>query len=258
MGDGMKATPALHLIALTGMPTVAAGDHLADLLADALTHTGVQPMPGDVLVIAQKIISKAEGRMVRLDTVTASARARELAAQAHKDPRLVELILSEASEVMRVRPGVIIVRHRLGLVLANAGIDQSNLGIDAAALLLPRDPDASCAALRARLYERTGCELAVVIIDSIGRAWRNGTIGTAIGVSGLPALIDLRGRADLYGRPLHTSELAHADEIAAAASLLMGQADEGRPAVLVRGLAAPTRDGSARELVRAPQLDLFP
>jgi len=259
MRDRMMAAAAtLTLTALAGIPRVTAGDDLAELLVAALERTGVRPTSGDVLVIAQKIVSKAEGRMVRLDTIIPSARARELATQADKDPRLVELILSEADEVMRVRPGVIIVRHRLGLVLANAGIDQSNLGVDAAALLLPRDPDASCAHLRVGLRRRTGDDFAVMMIDSLGRAWRNGTIGTAIGVSGLPALIDLRGRADLYGRPLQTSELAHADEIAAAASLLMGQADEGRPAVLVRGLPVPTREGHAAELVRARQLDLFP
>jgi len=250
--------PTLALTALTGIPLIAAGDDLADVLADALEHTGLRPVSGDVLVVAQKIVSKAEGRMVRLDTVVPSARALELAAQADKDPRLVELILSEASEIMRVRPGVIIVRHRLGLVLANAGIDQSNLGVDGAALLLPRDPDASCTTLRAHLRQRTGCDLPVMMIDSLGRAWRNGTIGTAIGVNGLPALIDLRGRADLYGRPLQTSELGHADEIAAAASLLMGQAAEGRPAVLVRGLPVPAHEGRACDLVRERQLDLFP
>jgi len=254
----MKDAPTLCLTALGGIPDVRAGDDLAELLAAALTRSGIHSVPGDVLVIAQKIVSKAEGRMVMLDTITPSARAVDIAARADKDPRLVELILSEADEVMRVRPGVIIVRHRLGLVLANAGIDQSNLGIEGAALLLPHDPDASCAAIRRGLQPHIGCDMGVIIIDSLGRAWRNGTVGTAIGVSGLPALLDLRGQPDLYGRVLQTSELGYTDEIAAAASLLMGQADEGRPAVLLRGLPLPVRDGCARELVRARGLDLFP
>ncbi|HRP71730.1 MAG TPA: coenzyme F420-0:L-glutamate ligase [Xanthomonadaceae bacterium] len=252
------AARALSLTALPDIPMVSPGDDLARLLADALARAGVAPAPGDVLVLAQKIVSKAEGRALPLAGIEPSAAAIDIAARADKDPRLVELILSEADEVMRVRPGVIIVRHRLGLVLANAGIDHSNVDGDEVALLLPCDPDASCATLRARLRERTGADFAVVIIDSLGRAWRNGTVGTAIGASGLPGLLDLRGQPDLFGRPLRTSELGYADEIAAAASLLMGQADEGLPAVLLRGLPAPTRDGSAAELVRDRALDLFP
>lgn len=246
---------ALSLIALPDLPLVRAGDDLAALLGDALQD--VAPQPGDALVLAQKIVSKAEGRQVALAGVEPSAPAIELAARAGKDPRVMELVLSEASEVMRVRPGVVIVRHRIGLVLANAGIDHSNVDPEGEVLLLPRDPDASCAALRARLGERRGADIAVLIIDSLGRAWRNGTVGTAIGASGLPGLIDLRGRPDLFGRALLTSQLGYADEIAAAASLLMGQADEGCPAVLVRGLA-PMRDGSAAELIRDRGLDLFP
>ncbi len=253
----MCAAATLSLIALPGIPLVRAGDDLARLLGDALDVAGIAPQPGDVLVLAQKIVSKGEGRQVALADITPSPAAIDLAARANKDPRVVELILSESSEVMRVRPGVIIVRHRLGLVLANAGIDHSNVDRDGEVLLLPRDPDASCAALRAQLRERTGIDIATVIIDSLGRAWRYGTLGTAIGASGLPGLLNLRGRSDLFGRPLQTSELGYADEIAAAASLLMGQAGEGRPAVLLRGLAS-IRDGSAAELIRDRALDLFP
>lgn len=247
----------LSLIALPGIPLIRAGDDLAHLLGDALKAADIAPVAGDVLVLAQKIVSKAEGRQVSLADVTPSPAAMDIAARAHKDPRVVELILSESSEIMRVRPGVIIVRHRLGLVLANAGIDHSNVERDGEVLLLPRDPDASCAALRMRLRERTGTDISVVIIDSLGRAWRYGTVGTAIGASGLPGLLDLRGRRDLFDRALQTSELGYADEIAAAASLLMGQAGEGRPAVLVRGLA-PIRDGNAAELIRDRAIDLFP
>ncbi len=257
----MPAAPAaLSLTALAGVPMIAPGDDLAAVVVAALERAALSPAAGDVIVLAQKIVSKAEGRAVKLADVVPSPRAIELAPQCAKDPRLVELILAESSEVMRLRPGVLIVRHRLGLVLANAGIDQSNIdhGDGAQALLLPIDPDRSCRDLRATLAARTGVDLAVLIIDSLGRAWRQGTIGTAIGVSGMPALLDLRGRTDLYGRTLETSELGMADELAGAASLLMGQSNESAPIVLVRGLHIPHGDGCAADLVRPRQLDLFP
>jgi len=256
----MTQADPVTLLPLAGIPLIAEGDDLAAVLAGALAQGGTGLADGDVLVLAQKIVSKAEGRLVPLATVTPTPRAIEAAAECDKDPRLVELILSEADEVMRLRRGVIIVRHRLGLVLANAGIDQSNVDHAGgpAALMLPLDPDGTCRRLRAELAERTGKTIAVMIIDSLGRAWRNGTAGTAIGVAGLPALLDLRGQPDLYGRVLETSELGLADEIAAAASLVMGQAAEGTPAVLVRGLALPGGDGRAADLVRPRALDLFP
>ncbi|MCA3254031.1 MAG: coenzyme F420-0:L-glutamate ligase [Alphaproteobacteria bacterium] len=257
----MGAAPAsLTLVALAGVPLVAAGDDLAGLILEALAASGQTLAAGDVLVLAQKIVSKAEGRLVDLRAVTPSARAHELAALTDKDPRIVELVLAESTEVIRARRGVLVVAHRLGLVLANAGIDQSNVAQgdgDEMALLLPVDPDGTAARLRAELAARTGVAPGVLIIDSIGRAWRQGTIGTALGAAGLPGLLDLRGRPDLYGRALRTSELGHADEVAAAASLVMGQADEGRPVVLVRGLPPAARDGRAAELIRPPQMDLF-
>lgn len=251
---------ALTIHPLPGVPLVAPGDDLAAVVLDAIAASGLSCTDGDVIVLAQKIVSKAEGRLVRLDSIMPSPRARDLAQQCRKDPRLVELILSESTEVMRVRPGVLIVRHRLGLVLANAGIDQSNIDHEQgeAALLLPQDPDASAAALRKRIAALTGTAPAIVIIDSLGRAWRMGTCGVAIGVAGLPALLDLRGRADIHGRALQTSELGLADEVAAAASLVMGQAGEAIPAVLVRGLAARGTPGCAADLVRPQALDLFP
>ncbi|MFC3173927.1 coenzyme F420-0:L-glutamate ligase [Novosphingobium bradum] len=256
----MSQPTPVTLLPLAGIPLIAEGDDLGAVLGGALEEAGLALADGDVLVLAQKIVSKAEGRLVPLADVTPGPRAVEIGQQCDKDPRLVELILSEADEVMRVRKGVLIVRHRLGLVLANAGIDQSN--VDQAggpvALLLPLDPDATCQRLRAALAQRTGKAVAVIIIDSLGRAWRSGTLGTAIGVAGLPALLDLRGRPDLYGRNLETSELGLADEVAAAASLVMGQAAEGTPAVLVRGLALPAAPGSAADLVRPRALDLFP
>lgn len=250
---------ALTLHALSGVPMIGPGDDLAEIILLALDRAGLRLDDGDIVAIAQKIVSKAEGRLFDLDTVTASPRAKELAVAADKDPRLMELILAETEEVLRIRKGAIIVRHNLGLVLANAGIDQSNVDHSGKtlALLLPVDPDASAQRLREALRRRSGADVAVVIIDSLGRAWRTGTIGTAIGVAGMSGLIDLRGLPDLHGRKLETSELGFADEVAAAASLVMGQADEGRPVVLVRGVGYDRREGNARELIRPKQMDLF-
>jgi len=243
--------PGLQLFALPGLPMVQAGDDLAAQLSAAMARAGLAPEPGDVLAIAQKIVSKAEGRSIALASVAPSQAARDLAAQTGKDARLVELILSESERVVRARPNLVIVKHRLGFVMANAGIDQSNVGEDGQALLLPRDPDASAAALAARLG------LPVVITDSFGRAWRRGTVGVAIGAAGLPALQDLRGRPDLFGRTLMVSITGFADEIAAAAGLVMGQGAEGIPAVLLRGLAWSGAVNPAAELLRPAQEDLF-
>jgi coenzyme F420-0:L-glutamate ligase/coenzyme F420-1:gamma-L-glutamate ligase len=253
-------TVRITITALEGVPAIEAGCDLASVILDAVHLSACGLQDGDAVVLAQKVVSKAENRMVRLETVEPSMEAVELAGRCHKDPRLVQLILTEAAGIMRVRPGVLIVRHRLGLVLANAGIDQSNVdhGGGEAALLLPIDPDASCAALRTAIRNRTGCDVAVLIIDSLGRAWRNGTAGTAIGSAGVSTLLDLRGRRDLFGRTLQTSELGVGDEIAAAASLAMGQADEGTPVVLVRGVAAFRGEGRAVDLVRPEAMDLFP
>jgi coenzyme F420-0:L-glutamate ligase/coenzyme F420-1:gamma-L-glutamate ligase len=177
-----------------------------------------------------------------------------------KDPRVIELILRESSEVLRVRRDVLVVVHRLGFVMANAGIDFSNVDAeqeDSRVLLLPADPDGECGRLRAALLERVGASIAVIINDSHGRAWRNGTVGVAIGVSGIPALLDLRGKPDLFGRALRITQVGLADELAAAASLLMGQADEGTPIVLVRGLSYAQQGSRAADLVRPKELDLF-
>ncbi len=241
----------LELQALPGLPMVRAGDDLAALIEAGLTRAGLPLDGGDVLVLAQKVVSKAEGRSVALASVTPSAEARALAERVQKDARFVELVLSESRRVVRARPGLLIVQHRLGFVMANAGIDQSNLGEEGHALLLPRDPDGSAAALSARL----GCP--VVITDSFGRAWRRGTVGVAIGAAGLPALWDLRGRPDLFGRRLQVSISGFADEIAAAASLLQGQGAEGQPVVLVRGLEWDAAPNPAAELLRPDAEDLF-
>jgi coenzyme F420-0:L-glutamate ligase / coenzyme F420-1:gamma-L-glutamate ligase len=251
---------AINLIAVPGIPAIRTGDDLARTLGDALAAAALSPRRGDVLVVTHKIVSKAEGRYVSLADVTPSPRARELAAATGKDPALVEVILSESREVLRFRPGLIITEHRLGMVLANAGVDQSNVPHEDGGprvLLLPRDPDASSAALRAALEERFRRTLAVVISDSVGRAWRNGVVGLAIGAAGLPSLLDLRGQRDLEGRPLKVTQVGLADQIASAAQLLMGEADEGRPAVLVRGLAWQGPPMPAAALMRESAADLF-
>ncbi|MBM3341624.1 MAG: coenzyme F420-0:L-glutamate ligase [Betaproteobacteria bacterium] len=248
----------LKLVALPGMPEVAAGADLATLLRAALSRARLTLQNGDILVLAQKIISKAEGRAVRLSDVTPCTRAQEFARQGHKDPRVVELMLRESRKVLRVKPGVIIVEHQLGFIMANAGIDHSNVpdGEDTV-LLLPENPDASARTLRDQLRVATGAAIGVLIIDSFGRAWRHGVTGMAIGIAGFPALIDMRGQKDRDGRELRVTQIAAADELAAAASLLMGQADEGTPAVLARGFPYALRESTVQELIRPENEDLF-
>jgi coenzyme F420-0:L-glutamate ligase / coenzyme F420-1:gamma-L-glutamate ligase len=251
-------TSALELLALPGIPMVRPGDDVGALTVAGLNDRELRR--GDVIVVAQKIVSKAEGRTVDLATVTPSAEARKLAEEVGKDPRLVEVILSESVRVVRSRPNLIIVQHRLGFVMANAGVDHSNVapadGVDRV-LLLPRDPDASAEALRADLQRRYGVPIGVIISDSFGRAWRRGTCGIAIGSAGLPSLIDMRGQPDLFGRTLEVTIVGFADEIAAAASLLQGQAAEAQPVVLVRGLDWSAPAAPAAALVRPIEEDLF-
>jgi coenzyme F420-0:L-glutamate ligase/coenzyme F420-1:gamma-L-glutamate ligase len=253
--------PRLEVAAIGGIGAIRPGDDLASLLVDAIAAKGLDLRNGDVIVIAQKAVSKSENRYKSLAEATPSPRALELAATCQKDPRLVEIILAESRAVLRCVPGVLIVEDVRGLVLANAGVDRSNVDQasagDERVLLLPEDPDASAARLRARFATLAKVDVAVIINDSIGRAWRLGTIGTAIGVSGLPALHDRRGEPDLQGRRLEITEVGLADELAAAASAVMGQASEGRPAVIVRGVAWPRRDGRATELPRPREKDLF-
>lgn len=246
--------------AVPGIPLIEPGDDLAAILIEHVGRSGIIPRDRDVFIVAQKIVSKAEGRYVNLRDVVPSARATELAAMVRKDPRLIEVILSEAQEVLRHAEGVLITVHRLGVVMANAGVDQSNIEHseeDERALLLPEDPDASCARLKARMDESFGVEVGVVINDSFGRPWRNGVTGTALGAAGLPSLVSLIGAPDLFGRAMRVTEVAVADELAAAASLLMGQTDDGLPLVHARGLAwdAPAR--SAAALLRRKEHDLF-
>ncbi len=248
------------LIALADFPLVRPGDDLAKLVIAALEKGGHGIAPGDVLVLAQKIVSKAEGRYVDLARIEPGAQALALAHETGKDPRLVEVILGESSRVVRHAPNVLIVEHRLGFVMANAGVDRSN--VDPAActepvLLLPRDPDASASLLRAKLTAHFGEAPAIVISDSFGRAWRRGTVGIALGAAGLPSLLNLRGQPDLYGRELRVTETGFADEIAAAASLLMGQGSEGVPVVLLRGLSWFAQALPAAQLLRPAAEDMF-
>jgi coenzyme F420-0:L-glutamate ligase/coenzyme F420-1:gamma-L-glutamate ligase len=248
------------LTALEGIPSVMPGDDLAVLVVEACKRLDLVLEDSDVIVLAQKIVSKTEGRSVDLRDVVPSPRACELAEVAQKDPRVVELILRESISMLRCRPGLIIVEHRSGLVMANAGIDASNVDAadgDERVLLLPEDADRSAAALRDIFKNRLGLDIGIVINDSFGRAWRNGTVGTAIGVAGPPGLWDMRGLPDRNGRVLKATEVGIADELAAAASLLMGQGSEGLPAVHVRGFPLAFRSGSVRELIRSRDTDLF-
>ncbi len=248
----------LTLTALPNIPLIQPGDDLAGMILSTLQAAALPLENGDIIVLAQKIISKAEGRIVQLSTVSPSPAALELAAKSGKDPRLAELILRESNTILRVRPGSVIVEHRLGFVCANAGIDQSNVhGDEEWALLLPENPDQSAATIRATLEKASHAQIGVLIIDSHGRAWRIGTVGTTIGLSGLPGIVDLRGQSDLSGYTLKITVLGAADELAAAASLMMGQAAEGTPVVHVRGFPYPLRDGSLGELLRPKDQDMF-
>jgi coenzyme F420-0:L-glutamate ligase/coenzyme F420-1:gamma-L-glutamate ligase len=250
----------LTITGLSGVPMVQPGDDLAAITLAAFAATGLAPADGDVLVVAQKIVSKSEGRIVDVATVTPSERAIALAAETGKDPRFVEVVLSESRRIVRHRPNLIVVEHRLGFVMANAGIDHSNVAPDDGTeriLLLPLDPDGSALALQQQLAARTGKRLAVIVSDSFGRPWRRGTVGIALGAAGLPAVIDWRGQPDLFGRTLEVTETGFADEIAAAASLVQGQAAEATPIVLVRGLSWSAPEAPAAAIVRPPEHDLF-
>ncbi len=257
-----QTATSLVLTSLSVIPVVQPGDNLAELTIIGLSDTGITLKDGDVLVLAQKIVSKAENRFVNLDEVAPSSRAEKLAEETGKDARLIEVILRESMRVVRTREKLIIVEHRLGFVCANAGVDHSNVGSPGGqpgdwVLLLPENPDGSAQRLRSELRESTGANIGVLIIDSHGRAWRLGTVGVAIGIAGFPALLDMRGKPDLHGYTLMVTRVGLADEVAAGASALMGQADEGRPIVHVRGLPYELREASLRELIRPEDEDLF-
>ncbi len=253
---------SLMLTPLSGIPLIHHGDNLADHIIQALQKNKITLEDHDIFVLAQKVVSKAEGRIVNLATVSPSQRAIDLARQAEKDARVVELVLRESNEILRTRPGTIIVEHKLGFVCANAGIDHSNVAGEGNAteewvLLLPVEPDGTAERIRKEIETRTGKRIGILIIDSHGRAWRNGTVGVAIGIAGLPGLQDLRGKPDLFGFTLRITQVGVADELAAAASLVMGQASEGTPIVHVRGFPYPLRAASLKELLRPKDEDLF-
>jgi coenzyme F420-0:L-glutamate ligase/coenzyme F420-1:gamma-L-glutamate ligase len=263
---------SVQLIAVPGIPEVRQGDKISSILLNCFQQSGTALEDGDIIAIAHKVVSKAEGRLANLDEVIPGERAKEIAAITQKDPRLVELILSESDEISRVRKGALIVRHRLGFTSANAGIDRSNVPQDPSpspseeepkssagewVVLLPVDPDRSAARIAEEIFDETGVKIGIVIVDSHGRPFRLGTVGVAIGVYGVPALWDRRGETDRYGYLLQHTEVGTADEIAAAASLLMGQADEGQPAVLLRGVNLPKISGKAEDLVRSKDMDLY-
>ncbi len=251
----------MHLQAIPDLPSVSPGDDLASMIIDLITADGMEVLDGDILVIAQKIVSKSEDRYVDLNSITPSANAVKLAASVDKDPHLVEVILSESSEVMRHAPGVLIVEHRLGYVMANAGVDVSNLEPAATdserVLLLPQNPDATATRLREEFENKFGRRIGVIISDSVGRAWRNGSIGMALGVAGPPALWDRIGETDLFGRSLRVTQIGFADQIASAAALVMGEGAEGLPVVKVSGLSWESVDTHGEIVLRDKELDLF-
>jgi coenzyme F420-0:L-glutamate ligase/coenzyme F420-1:gamma-L-glutamate ligase len=265
---------SLCLTPLSDIPLIRQDDDLADIIINSLDRSNIALEDNDIFVLAQKVISKAEGRMVNLATVTPSPRAIELGAQIEKDARLVEVILRESKSVVRTRPGTIIIEHKLGFICANGGIDHSNVaphhlppnsknlggekeGGEEYVLLLPENPDQSASEIRAKIESKTNKKIGVMIIDSHGRAWRIGTEGVCIGLSGIPGVIDERGWKDLFGYTLRITVVGVADELAAAASLVMGQAAEGTPIVHVRGFPYPLREGSLKELIRPKEQDLF-
>lgn len=247
----------ISITPLGGLPLIRPGDDLAALLLDAVAGARLAPAEGDVLVLCQKVVSKAENRLVDLATVIPSAFAAQIAAATQgKDPRVIEVILRETRRIVRMDNGNLIVETGPGWVCANAGVDESNSGADGVVVLLPVDPDASARRIAAAVQARTGQRLAVIITDTFGRPWRQGLVDFALGVAGMPALLDLRGSADLDGRELHHTVNAQADALAAAAGLVMRKG-AGIPAALVRGYPFTPAAGSGRDLIREKQFDLF-
>ena len=252
----------LELTPVPGFPLIMPGDDLAEIIINTCEKAQIGIQDGDIFVLAQKIVSKSEGRLVNLNDVAVTEDAVNLAEKTGKDPRIVALVLSESRKVLRYRTNVLIVEHKLGFVCANAGIDHSNVhGLsgnpDDWMLLLPVDPDGSADKIRTKIEARKGVRIGIMIIDSHGRAWRNGTLGTVIGLSGVPGLVDLRGQPDLFGFRLKITQVAAGDELAAGASLMMGQAAEGTPVVHARGFPYALRESSLNELIRPEHEDLF-
>lgn len=258
----MRSEPQLTFTALAAIPKVRSGDDLAKFIIDSCKKQGIKIEDNDIFVITQKVVSKCEGRYRSLAAVMPGVKARVIAKLSRKDARFVQLVLNESKSILRVRKNTIIVEHKSGFICANAGIDHSNVDGNSKPdsdqyLLLPDDPDHSAAEIRKKLENECQRKIGVLIIDSHGRAWRNGTIGMAIGISGLPGLVDLRGKEDLYGFKLKITTVGAADELAAGASLLMGQSKEGIPVVIARGFPYPLREGTIKELIRDKNEDFF-
>lgn len=248
----------LTITSLPGIPLVNPGDDLVQFILDGVAEAGLALQSGDVLVVTSKIVSKSEDRLVRLDRVEPGEESQQIASEVGKDPRIVELILRESKSISRKARNVLVTEHRLGFISANSGIDQSNVPSHGEhVLLLPLDPDGTAQRIRERLHEATGADVGIVISDSHGRPFRVGTVGVAIGVAGLPAVLDLRGQPDLFGRELMVSMQGYADMIASMGQLIGGEAAEGRPVTLVRGLQHPHQEGHASDLLRAPENDLY-
>ena len=258
MNEIMKS---LEFIGLRGLPIVQPGDCISKLIINNARSHKIQFFNNDILIIAQKIISKSESRLIDLRTINPGKKAVFISKITMKDPRLIQLILMESEEILRMRKGLIITRHKNGFVCANAGIDHSNTVADDIelnmVLLLPEDPDKSARMIRDQISGETGKKVGVLIIDSHGRAWRNGTVGTTIGIAGVPGVVDLRGHEDMFGYKLKSTFIAAADELAAGASLLMGQANEQIPVVIARGFPYPLRESKLSELIRIKKNDLF-
>ena len=250
----------ISITALREFPLVSSGCDIVQLTLECVKKQNIFIESGDIFVFTQKVVSKAEGREINLKDVVPSEKARNLSITTGKDARLVELILSESKEIIRKSTDLIIAEHRLGMILANAGIDHSNIRPDDIGewvLLLPVDPDETSKNYRQRICDLTNKKVGIIISDSVGRAWRNGTTGLAIGIAGVPAVEDHRGKLDLFGVPLVASQEAIADELASAASLVQGQADEGRPVALIRGFKIVSQESSAKALIRRKEFDLF-
>jgi len=253
---------SLTFSALSSFPIIKSGDDIASIILKLIKLQNIDIQNGDVFVIAQKIISKSENRYVDLTTIQPTVAALELEEITHKDPRFIECVLQESKNVIRVKDNTLIVEHKNGFICANAGIDHSNIGENGEfgenwVLLLPKNADLSAREIRTKIEERTNTRVGVLIIDSHGRAWRNGTVGVTIGLSGLPGLVDLRGTKDLNGFRLKVTTVGAADELAAGASLLMGQASEGNPVIHVRGFPYDLREATISELLRSEEQDLF-
>jgi coenzyme F420-0:L-glutamate ligase/coenzyme F420-1:gamma-L-glutamate ligase len=247
---------------IIGIPLINEGDDLAEIILKKSKDQNISIDNGDIFIIAQKIVSKSEGRMINLDNVNASTEAKNLAEQTEKDPRFVQLVLDESSCILRQSPGALIVEHKLGFVCANAGIDHSNVKEASEKkeewyLLLPKDPDSSAKKIRCSIEKSTGKKIGVMIIDSHGRTWRLGVTGACIGISGIPALVDMRGHEDLFGYRLRITQIATADQLACAASLMMGESDEGKPVAHIRGFPYQLREATLKELIRSKEKDLF-